>query len=99
RGKLVTGVQTCALPILNFLEGDVLAFHLAVDAVDMLGARADLGLDARRRQFLGERRLNPLHVLLAVGAALCDPAGDLLIFFRAEIGRASCRESLWLGKY
>src|SRR5207244_4803054 len=86
RDDLVTGVQTCALPI-----------YEAGPLIDEDGARRGLGQGAETRLALAERFGRPLavdggrHVLgdegeqVAVGLPVTQALG-------IEIGRASCRE-------
>src|SRR3546814_5926360 len=81
RCALVTGVQTCALPI------SCGRCHVAA-GMDAAGGIADPQADppARRQPYMGDQAMSPnaiaaLHALRDLGAI-------------AELGRASCRESV-----
>src|SRR5207244_7587004 len=93
RDDLVTGVQTCALPISNLMDGLdglcggvtavisagflFLAVHLAV-----VSGGFDPNLDA-------------LRVVIAI-ALLGAVLGFIPFNFNPEIGRASCRGTVWM---
>ncbi len=71
-------------------ELQLLVLHLPVDAVDVLGAAGDLGVDARGAQFLLQGGAHRLDVLLAVRATLvqrrCDaPVGLGLEMTEGEV--------------
>src|SRR5207237_5266910 len=84
RDSSVTGVQTCALPICD-ARWSAWQRHVDPFAFERL---ADLTLANDALTFV-ERLLQV--VLDGVGRAAHDAA-----LVRAEIGRASCRESVWL---
>ena len=67
------------------LERELLALHLAVDAVDVFRAAVDLGLDAGLEQLRAQRRAELLDVALAVGAPLVEGGGDVLVLLRLQV--------------
>ena len=69
----------------ELLERQLLALHLAVDAVDMFRAAVDLGRDARRTQLLLQLPAQRLDVALAVRTALVQCAGDAPVLLGLEI--------------
>src|SRR3569833_1985554 len=70
--------------IVDLAVVDVLAAHLAPDAVDVFGATGDLGLDAGPRERVGERLHELIDVALALDAALLQLARDLFINIRMQ---------------
>src|SRR5206468_6736391 len=92
RDLIVTGVQTCALPIFRArhhcaLDRGKLLLHRGHHASVRRALLAQLGeLAAARRDERGQR--------LALAAPELDLALALLDV-AAQIGRASCRESVW----
>ena len=60
----------------HLLEGELLALHLPMDAVDVLGAAVDLGRDAGGAQHLLQRPAQLGDVALAVGALFGQRGGD-----------------------
>src|SRR5207245_6875929 len=88
RDATVTGVQTCALPISHL--------HLLCGP-----AQADLGVAfGRRTASLGppserEAVMTPWHVL-RLEALVCDTGDDAGATRESQIGRASCREGVWI---
>src|SRR3546814_2381321 len=91
RCALVTGVQTCALPIfaLGLEDRQRTLVEGAEDrVVDHHVAARDLDVEVHDRSAPG-RNQRGLHVLVVAGAAL-EP--DLVEDLADEIGRASCRE-------
>src|SRR3546814_1137002 len=84
RCALVTGVQTCALPIL--LDGQVMPFSITKRRVEreMDGANY-LGSEFDNRR--GEYRLKYMREGRVVWVDVDGRSGD-------KIGRASCRESV-----
>src|SRR5207244_9683174 len=81
RDDLVTGVQTCALPILVEPAFD---FDEAEEADDGWQLEAD-----GHRPYLAVMNRDHLHLPLAPERNRLLPVND---FERLEIGRASCRE-------
>src|SRR5205823_12104378 len=90
RDKLVTGVQTCALPILARIEGRwrgtgitstgfADANHLYANDLDIFGEGSLFDLICTARTRVGQETL---------AKWLCIPASRMEI----QIGRASCRE-------
>src|SRR5690242_11312953 len=71
--------------IVNLLERDAFALHLAPDAVDMLGTPADLRIDPMVRQKAAQLLKNLVHVEFAVRAALIDETRNHLVAIRLQI--------------
>ena len=65
--------------IVDLAEGQVLALHLAVDAVDVLGPALNLGLQPFTGEVLLDVGDGALHVRFAVGAAFVNLHGDLAL--------------------
>src|SRR5690606_39297687 len=83
----VTGVQTCALPILSDIQSLLAAAELPDSPSPRLDAELLLAhVLGRPRSFL---RTWPEHV---PSAEQCAAFAELLARRRAEVGRASCRE-------
>src|SRR5207249_7830071 len=83
RYRNVTGVQTCALPILN-LSRDILKTEVEIaDRVRSLGQEVT--------QHYKGQEISLLGVLKGSFIFMADLA-------RQEIGRASCRERVWSGR-
>src|SRR5205823_9056164 len=95
--KLVTGVQTCALPI------SLLLVH---ERIRVIGRRRERLLDCARRHPTHEIQLRSRLVIRPRAARAAewlltdDRAGGLVVDVevarRVEIGRASCRERVWV---
>ena len=71
----------------ELLEGKLLALHLLVDAVDVLGAPIDLRFDARRQQLPAQRRAQRFDVAFAIRTPLIERGGDATIFVRLQIAK------------
>src|SRR5438874_5883847 len=86
RDLYVTGVHTCALPISERVEvvGGVLV--LVMELAD--GSLAGRAAECRSRGLPGVPREELLGYLLE--------AAEALDWMNAEIGRASCRERVWI---
>src|SRR3546814_10617921 len=82
RCALVTGVQTCALPIWASMSVSVIAISTVLP-LDPVGGEAGVEEAFERRFGLGEARLDEERV---------DQAGGVGQRRGVEIGRASCRE-------
>src|SRR3569623_2051698 len=78
--------------IVDLAVVDVLAAHLAPDAVDVFGATVDLGLDAVPRERVGERLHELIDVALAIDAARLQHARDLFINIRMQIAEGEILE-------
>ena len=65
--------------IVERLDARLLAPHLRPDAVDVLGATADLGLDTGGGEFALQGGLHAFDVMLAVQAALVEQASNALV--------------------
>src|SRR3546814_17449003 len=104
RCALVTGVQTCALPILQRVLRRVRGFGFHLAALDLRQdsavheeALAALLDDADWASRAADAQVDRLHGVLAGNAPAAQPAGEndvaasTLAVFREEIGRASCR--------
>ena len=65
--------------VVDLGEIDALAAHLPPDAVDMLGAACQLGVDAGATQFLAQFPQHFLYVALTVETLLVQLPGDLLV--------------------
>src|SRR5205823_8201752 len=90
RDKLVTGVQTCALPICRktSLAGSI-SKYWSIGIHDLLSTR----ILARASQVLSETCLHPNHRICWEPATFTSQlTRSLRIPGIAEIGRASCRE-------
>src|SRR5205823_10141183 len=93
RDKLVTGVQTCALPIFTLLpgsEGSGLRWRVRADS-NLIGVASRLPEPFAKSESVPL----PLRVELQAGA----DTGQLRLALGErlrEIGRASCRERGWL---
>src|SRR3546814_8269259 len=83
RCALVIGVQTCALPILEAISGA--AAQLSRDGESVALA----GQDAR------EKAVAARGIIQDSGRQLSDANGNFVDLIEREIGRASCRESVW----
>ncbi len=70
--------------VVERVDARLLAAHLVPDAVDVLGAAADFGLDAGRGKLAAQRLLHAVDVVLAVAAALVEQARDALVRLRLE---------------
>ena len=66
-------------------ELQLLLLHLVVDAVEMLGAALDLGVDALLFQALGQHLDRLVHLGLPLGAVAGDHLRDLFVGFRIDI--------------
>ncbi|MNQ60539.1 hypothetical protein D3C85_748220 [compost metagenome] len=71
--------------VVDLAELQALALHLPPDRIDVLGAAADVGLDAGGGQFLAQLLHHVGDVLLAVQAALVEQFGDLLVLVRLQV--------------
>src|SRR5205823_7631630 len=93
RDKLVTGVQTCALPILHEPEIDSAAVHVEIKLLALRDRPISLGHNPRRRVLL-EASVER-HAL----APVLDVAVEIVVMnlSEAQIGRASCRERVMNG--
>src|SRR3546814_9331152 len=88
RCALVTGVQTCALPIFSAMSADDLKreqINSTQDLQDMVPSLV-IGTNSQMR--------NTETPSIRGQGAQFGAAPGVLIYF-AEIGRASCRESVW----
>ena len=84
---------------MDLIEGLVLGFHLAVDAVEVLGAAADFGVDAgggELRLQLIDDQLNDVLALLALGAHQLD---QLVIALRVDIAQREILHLPFYGEY
>src|SRR5207244_4569135 len=94
RDDLVTGVQTCALPIcrydamLDLLAGDATLSHLDAERMEFAMTHAEVGAAA-----LSVMRF-PADVVEAIGSHHTPPA-EVTSQLGREIGRASCRGRVW----
>ncbi len=66
------------------LEGELLALHLPVDAVDVLGAAVDLGGDTRGAQHRFQRAAQLGDVALPVGTFFRERRGDTAVVVRVQ---------------
>ena len=73
-------------------EIELLALHLAVDAVDVLRPAVDLGADAGRLQQRAQLLAHQLDVALAVGAAFVQRGGDPAVLVRLEVAEREVLE-------
>src|SRR5207244_8913396 len=90
RDDLVTGVQTCALPILAGRRGrDPVAGGSTVRSGRRGGVRRCRTRSARHLPGVS-RDMSAFPTAPAAADRALDPADPF-----AEIGRASCRESVW----
>src|SRR5207244_7452065 len=89
RDDLVTGVQTCALPISGEDRADDLGVLLAVAAEQVTDGRA------RHPEVLGTHGEGAHDALADLRDAALAGVGDLVEAGGAEIGRASCRQRWW----
>src|SRR5690606_40832273 len=80
----VTGVQTCALPISDQDGGDVV--HAAV----AVGGSGEFAGEAVEREVVPREDRGELSVVHHPGEAVGAEEDE-------EIGRASCRERVWIG--
>ncbi len=69
----------------DLLERKVLALHLAVDAVHVLGAAVDLRADGGFAQLVVQVPAQRVDVALTVGALLVERCGDAAVFVGLEI--------------
>src|SRR5207245_6308002 len=97
RDATVTGVQTCALPILDKVEkltAEELKKFEDTTAVALARRNLDLAALNRRTQLHEDLRLMPEYVqdLFLIAARTTG-----LNVEEREIGRASCRERGWVG--
>ena len=69
----------------ELLERELLALHLAVDAVDMFRPAVNLGRDAGRAQLALQLAAQRLDVAFAVGAALVQGAGNPVVLLGLEV--------------
>src|SRR5205823_7036981 len=92
RGKLVTGVQTCALPI--YLR-HVAAAHDDRGRSEHLMAQRDIGKEGVGigLEHRADRLVDAFAHLAARDRAHRGVAGERIDALFEEIGRASCRES------
>src|SRR3546814_7834307 len=92
RCALVTGVQTCALPIFE-LGYTLMGIHFLLGGAITLKKRAHVRIDLIYDQ-LSAKKQAAIDLVLYVGLTL--PALALIFVwladFAGEIGRASCRE-------
>src|SRR5690606_40209782 len=88
----VTGVQTCALPILSLVAAST-ALSGAV-AASLGGALYQLGAG---RAVLTAAAAASVAVLFILVLARRRIGGEVGRLFRGKIGRASCRERGWMG--
>ena len=77
-----------AVHVVDLLEPDALAFHLAEDGVDVLRTPVDLGLDAGFGQSPFQLHLGLDNQLVAVAFLLLDGVLDFLVAGRVEIAEA-----------
>src|SRR3546814_1634736 len=91
RCALVTGVQTCALPICHV--------HLTSDAGGIAGQLEEITLSPAAQAFNAEANgMKTLRAGFTTVRNLGDGDGATLALrdaILAEIGRASCRERVW----
>jgi hypothetical protein len=81
-----------AAHIVDQVKGHPFAHHFAVDRVDVLGPSGDLCLDACCADQLGQTLVDPLHLVLAVTAALCQVGGDFLVLFGVDVAESQVFE-------
>src|SRR5207244_9562457 len=94
RDDLVTGVQTCALPIYTMVAAGVLGLKVAVRAWVPIDDDHCFGLSMSKLGTQGRRSGEPGSNL--VDAPLRADSSDWYGRFRfEEIGRAACRERVW----
>ena len=70
--------------VVDLVELAVLAGHLRVDRVEVLGAARDLGVDAERLELLGQVAAGARDVALALLPLLVHQALDLLVLARVQ---------------
>ena len=71
--------------VVDLAELQALALHFPPDRIDVLGAAADVGLDAGGGEFVAQLLHHIVDVLLAVEAALVQQLGDLLVLLRLQV--------------
>ena len=76
----------------QLLEGQLLALHLAVDAVDVFRPAVDLSGDAGRAQLLAQRGAQRVDVVLAVGAPLVERGGHAAVLIGLEVAEGQILE-------
>src|SRR5207247_7853314 len=94
---LVTGVQTCALPIslLQMLALGVRSWRLVVASVIAVAVAHALADGAPAAWGVGvAAAISGLCAAAALAWAFRTPSWQLII--ASEIGRASCREGVWV---
>jgi len=70
--------------VVELIQGEVLAAHLLVDAVEVLRPPVDVGVDAVLVEPLGERVDRLLDDGLPFGKPLADPPPDLVVHLRIQ---------------
>ena len=74
--------------VVELVERQPLALHLAPDAVDVFRAAGDVGLDLHLGELGAQGRDDFLDVALAIAALRRQPAGDALVVVRIEVAEA-----------
>src|SRR5439155_12359925 len=82
----VTGVQTCALPIYEYIDARRCTHRRVSPAVEMQRT-------AKYRRCVSDRSVRPSNT---GGEALGEGDGEWWEGARGKIGRASCRERVWM---
>src|SRR3546814_8772495 len=77
RCALVTGVQTCALPISTILKMDFLSDEAPQALIDALGAKADIVLSDMAANTVGHQQTDHLRTMALVEAGLDFATGIL----------------------
>ncbi len=73
--------------VVNLAEGQVLALHLAVNAVDVLGPSLDIRFQSFAREMFLDVGRDPLHIGFAVGTALVQLRGNFAVTFRFQVAK------------
>src|SRR5207249_6909903 len=90
RYRNVTGVQTCALPIFFFYGG-----HLLLTRATMVEALSEDYIVTARAKGVSQRSILFKHALKNAALPLVTNAA---LSFGSKIGRASCREGVWIAE-
>ena len=71
--------------VVDLVDVDTAALHLAIDAVDVLGTAGQVGLDVLRGEFLLEHFDDALDIFLARQATAGQLVGNLVVLLWLEV--------------
>src|SRR5690606_39375744 len=96
RGFHVTGVQTCALPILVVVGIVCVAGDACAEVSDKTGSWGAIGADFAIRLGLSALSFCLSKKYPKLGIGIVAVGGFEFLVAWTEIGRASCRERVWV---